>query len=169
MILVFYLQISLFVISQLFTIFCFFKQKTAYDMRISDWSSDVCSSDLIDGAVDEVRLLLEREAVAGRHGIAGCVAERLALALPLGIEGEHLVAGLRQGAGRPEVHVLRALDRAGRDDHRGVRPGLAVRPKAPGELGACTRPERHGDGRHSSVAEPVRHRTHRTVSADGGG
>src|SRR3546814_9297860 len=27
-------------------IFFFFKQKTAYDMRISDWSSDVCSSDL---------------------------------------------------------------------------------------------------------------------------
>src|SRR3546814_5321758 len=26
----------------------FFKQKTAYEMRISDWSSDVCSSDLID-------------------------------------------------------------------------------------------------------------------------
>src|SRR3546814_10763034 len=30
--------------------FCvfFFKQKTAYEMRISDWSSDVCSSDLMD-------------------------------------------------------------------------------------------------------------------------
>src|SRR3546814_3406177 len=27
----------------------FFKQKTAYEMRISDWSSDVCSSDLMDG------------------------------------------------------------------------------------------------------------------------
>src|SRR3546814_5919784 len=27
--------------------FCFFKQKTAYEMRISDWSSDVCSSDLM--------------------------------------------------------------------------------------------------------------------------
>src|SRR3546814_7226755 len=27
--------------------FFFFKQKTAYDIRISDWSSDVCSSDLI--------------------------------------------------------------------------------------------------------------------------
>src|SRR3546814_5604598 len=27
-------------------VFLFFKQKTAYDMRISDWSSDVCSSDL---------------------------------------------------------------------------------------------------------------------------
>src|SRR3546814_15595859 len=28
--------------------FCFFKQKTAYEMRISDWSSDVCSSDLAE-------------------------------------------------------------------------------------------------------------------------
>src|SRR3546814_2382172 len=33
--------------------FFFFKQKTAYEMRISDWSSDVCSSDLVgDGGVD---------------------------------------------------------------------------------------------------------------------
>src|SRR3546814_3187656 len=34
-----------------FCYFCwcfFFKQKTAYEMRISDWSSDVCSSDLAD-------------------------------------------------------------------------------------------------------------------------
>src|SRR3546814_2496943 len=30
----------------IFYIFFFFKQKTAYEMRISDWSSDVCSSDL---------------------------------------------------------------------------------------------------------------------------
>src|SRR3546814_3808559 len=29
--------------------FFFFKQKTAYEMRISDWSSDVCSSDLLGG------------------------------------------------------------------------------------------------------------------------
>src|SRR3546814_11532215 len=29
-------------------VFFFFKQKTAYEMRISDWSSDVCSSDLRD-------------------------------------------------------------------------------------------------------------------------
>src|SRR3546814_2176835 len=32
-------------------LFFFFKQKTAYEMRISDWSSDVCSSDLGGGAV----------------------------------------------------------------------------------------------------------------------
>src|SRR3546814_9048911 len=30
-----------------FCVFFFFKQKTAYEMRISDWSSDVCSSDLL--------------------------------------------------------------------------------------------------------------------------
>src|SRR3546814_4510283 len=29
-----------------FVVFLFFKQKTAYEIRISDWSSDVCSSDL---------------------------------------------------------------------------------------------------------------------------
>src|SRR3546814_3912614 len=31
----------------MFVLFFFFKQKTAYEMRISDWSSDVCSSDLM--------------------------------------------------------------------------------------------------------------------------
>src|SRR3546814_3172478 len=33
----------------LYFFFFFFKQKTAYEMRISDWSSDVCSSDLVAG------------------------------------------------------------------------------------------------------------------------
>src|SRR3546814_3823739 len=33
-------------------LFCFFKQKTAYELRISDWSSDVCSSDLAEGTAD---------------------------------------------------------------------------------------------------------------------
>src|SRR3546814_4963583 len=35
--------------------FFFFKQKTAYEMRISDWSSDVCSSDLTRQAVVEAQ------------------------------------------------------------------------------------------------------------------
>src|SRR3546814_10288374 len=35
--------------------FFFFKQKTAYEMRISDWSSDVCSSDLRDPRDDDQR------------------------------------------------------------------------------------------------------------------
>src|SRR3546814_2426304 len=33
-------------------VFFFFKQKTAYEMRISDWSSDVCSSDLVGIVLD---------------------------------------------------------------------------------------------------------------------
>src|SRR3546814_6283150 len=37
----------------------FFKQKTAYEMRISDVSSDVCSSDLLRGEVALVRLAVE--------------------------------------------------------------------------------------------------------------
>src|SRR3546814_10194655 len=46
-----------------FFLFFFFKQKTAYEMRISDWSSDVCSSDLAasegvarDGRIDPTRV-----------------------------------------------------------------------------------------------------------------
>src|SRR3546814_1287867 len=48
-------------------IFCF-KQKTAYEMRISDWSSDVCSSDLGGAA----RAALARPAdLADHHRLAG--------------------------------------------------------------------------------------------------
>src|SRR3546814_4961629 len=39
----------------MFCVFFFFKQKTAYELRISDWSSDVCSSDLLDAAQGDVR------------------------------------------------------------------------------------------------------------------
>src|SRR3546814_8203211 len=43
-------------------LFClFFKQKTAYEMRISDWSSDVCSSDLVMGQPQYMLIL------AGEH------------------------------------------------------------------------------------------------------
>src|SRR3546814_3389669 len=41
--------------------FFFFKQKTAYEMRISDWSSDVCSSDLRDGAFRDPRPAIARQ------------------------------------------------------------------------------------------------------------
>src|SRR3546814_10950671 len=39
-------------------VFFFFKQKTAYEMRISDWSSDVCSSDLIRRIGDPGRVIV---------------------------------------------------------------------------------------------------------------
>src|SRR3546814_1482072 len=41
-----FLFVDIFCYVFLFFVFFFFKQKTAYEMRISDWSSDVCSSDL---------------------------------------------------------------------------------------------------------------------------
>src|SRR3546814_15371867 len=44
---VLYVCVSLYCLC-LCVFFFFFKQKTAYEMRISDWSSDVCSSDLLD-------------------------------------------------------------------------------------------------------------------------
>src|SRR3546814_9492386 len=44
-------------------VFFLFKQKTAYDRRISDWSSDVCSSDL-HGASDETRRRIDRQGAA---------------------------------------------------------------------------------------------------------
>src|SRR3546814_8955126 len=50
------------VLSDLSSVF-FFKQKTAYEMRISDWSSDVCSSDLARG-LPELRRARERRADA---------------------------------------------------------------------------------------------------------
>src|SRR3546814_2619386 len=37
------------------TFFLFSRLKTAYEMRISDWSSDVCSSDLLDGTAETGR------------------------------------------------------------------------------------------------------------------
>src|SRR3546814_16217050 len=78
---------------------CFFKQKTAYEMRISDWSSDVCSSDLLDA--DEVAGLIESCATAadGRVpvylGLSGAytakLLETLAATAELAVDG-YLVA-----------------------------------------------------------------------------
>src|SRR3546814_1574932 len=52
-------------------VFCFFffKQKTAYEMRISDWSSDVCSSDLVVLRGD-AHLGDQRQMVGGLQGRA---------------------------------------------------------------------------------------------------
>src|SRR3546814_1732257 len=46
---------------------CFFKQKTAYEMRISDWSSDVCASDL--QAMSSATLLAALNDLGRKHGI----------------------------------------------------------------------------------------------------
>src|SRR3546814_3766349 len=58
----------------LVVLICFFfcvKQKTAYEMRISDWSSDVCSSDLIVGAGLDGEPGRDLGAIAGLDGDFG--------------------------------------------------------------------------------------------------
>src|SRR3546814_3790243 len=53
--------------------FFFFKQKTAYEMRISDWSSDVCSSDRIDNFTELPEALApHREALADATVVSFC-------------------------------------------------------------------------------------------------
>src|SRR3546814_7258918 len=50
--------------------FFFFKQKTAYEMRISDWSSDVCSSDLtVDGKLARCTITSSALGNAWDHGV----------------------------------------------------------------------------------------------------
>src|SRR3546814_11746046 len=80
-------------------IFFFFKQKTAYEMRISDWSSDVCSSDLI-----------VRKIGSEKQDSVGDV-ERLADPA-IGNQLEQLRHGLRR---LPSGSVDRRADRARRD------------------------------------------------------
>src|SRR3546814_9440921 len=51
-----------------FVVFFFFKQKTAYELRISDWSSDVCSSDLGIGPPDEGNRMFDTKTVSIEWG-----------------------------------------------------------------------------------------------------
>src|SRR3546814_2732148 len=53
-------------------VFYFFKQKTAYEMRISDWSSDLCSSDLpLSTEARHTLFAAERGASARKAWLAG--------------------------------------------------------------------------------------------------
>src|SRR3546814_13948801 len=80
----------------------FFKQKTAYEMRISDWSSDVCSSDL--HILESARLEAGREARID----AGIGAELI-----------------RRYHSRIEAFIDRAVvDHEGNGNQRHARPGV---------------------------------------------
>src|SRR3546814_12009575 len=72
-------------------LFFFFKQKTAYELRISDWSSDVCSSDLDDA---------RRPSFTIRRAGDPHVAVRFA-GIPLGHEFTSLVLALLQVGRHP--------------------------------------------------------------------
>src|SRR3546814_8880632 len=86
-----------------FTSVFFFKQKTAYEMRISDWSSDVCSSDL------------QLQESAGRHQAAGARALQEVDVEAGGDRQRHLAEGAQQRRIHGEVgqrHLRRAAEGA---------------------------------------------------------
>src|SRR3546814_7093040 len=57
-------------------IVCFFKQRTAYEMRISDWSSDVCSSDLPARRRDTLPHIDGIGAAIGRRDVVADMVEQ---------------------------------------------------------------------------------------------
>src|SRR3546814_6054322 len=110
-------------------VFFFFKQKTAYEMRISDWSSDVCSSDLSAGGKIEIDHLAGSRRAArhpgrdvrellGQHngGVASAAArdqraERLGEVAP---PGKEVVVDLQQVARRSHDEPPRLVGRIAR-------------------------------------------------------
>src|SRR3546814_12026435 len=102
------------------SLFIFFvKQKTAYEMRISDWSSDVCSSDLawhplgrfeqLPKAVDSAALSHAAFADVARHAASnGWQADQLLIDVTSGFEGaQDLFAIARAEGVRPTLPVDR--------------------------------------------------------------
>src|SRR3546814_5058612 len=113
--------------------FFFFKQKTAYEMRISDWSSDVCSSDLHRTASPGT--VHRRIACFLRHGRASPVTDAYR---PGGRSGAPAAPCGSPGLGVGFKGVRRTM--AGWSRHRGGRPV----PEAPPVI---------GDGRGSRSEE----------------
>src|SRR3546814_5334707 len=96
-------------------LFFFFKQKTAYDLRISDWSSDVCSSDL-PGFPQLLRATrpfrIDFTPAVGQAQQPALIARRGArIARPIGIDQRYLRPCLTKRQRRP------AAERAGTDHH----------------------------------------------------
>src|SRR3546814_1129226 len=110
----------------IYVLFFFFKQKTAYEMRISDWSSDVCSSDLqahglldaltlidISNNIGDARSLMTHPASTTHAGVSEDVRHDMGvsegmLRLNVGLEDvrdliDDLDQALRQEIGRAHV------------------------------------------------------------------
>src|SRR3546814_2182120 len=97
----------------LVSFFFFFKQKTAYEMRISDWSSDVCSSDLIAGKLAALECAHDRIAIGqlaargvDQIGTALEALERLVVDHVLGLRMERYV---ERDDVADAVHLLAAV------------------------------------------------------------
>src|SRR3546814_4031611 len=125
----------------LVSVFFFFKQKTAYEMRISDWSSDVCSSDLF--VPDEERA----DAVAEALGFADN-QNRAIMAADIGFQAvEHdpdrfSVDRFRRESECSQMHCAAPVRRCRHDMHGNVTGLLAmlelVEPRPPAHVVVVT-------------------------------
>src|SRR3546814_16612366 len=109
--------------------FFFFKQKTAYEMRISDWSSDVCSSDLerrpliaadelaphLVGRTEDVAGELLGRGVAGDIGAAAAVGHRVGRAAA---GAQHVCAGSEEDEGEHAEQQNRSAAHLAAEQHR---------------------------------------------------
>src|SRR3546814_9341334 len=84
--------------------FFFFNQQTAYDMRISDWSSDVCSSDLHEIDRDKTRGLRARTGTAIDKAFSGQNARFITIGDAL-VLAEHIADFTPAYADVPSRHV----------------------------------------------------------------
>src|SRR3546814_7273553 len=109
--------------------FFFFNQKTAYELRISDWSSDVCSSDLFARFEDIEAVAVERLAIEARiahrdehRALIGLGLDRQAGACIhhyIGIDGRTM---LRRRRGRaPQAAHDHPRRKAGHGDRKSTR------------------------------------------------
>src|SRR3546814_6575220 len=89
--------------------FFFFKQKTAYEMRISDWSSDVCSSDLMIQQSKGVDGQSLRQAFHPRW--TSCISRKL---FKVGAQGSEAVGSniVRSGPAAIERQHIEEIGRA---------------------------------------------------------
>src|SRR3546814_2182598 len=131
----------------IYLFFFFFKQKTAYEMRISDWSSDVCSSDLVQCArTDDQGGRGQRDRAVHADGLRGQWSRRQGRHLPdLGGHERHRPGQwrhllLRRPAARHRWHVDPARPdpvgrpgrrRGGADRASTHHPGIRLRRLSP--------------------------------------
>src|SRR3546814_6138769 len=124
--------------------FFLFKQKTAYEMRISDWSSDVCSSDLQPFRQDAARRRLEFQAEPQQHAIlVGSDAQLQAVARRRREEGF-------AGEDGEEVAERHAGQHVGGMVLAGLHPRPARRPDQAGEPDVAAAPGRTQAEEHTS-------------------
>src|SRR3546814_16279057 len=132
-------------------LFCFFKQKTAYEMRISDWSSDVCSSDLSGSPAIATSIIAVDPVVDPVTRLASVFARisasaEIAPGEPL--KGEITISSNNSALRIPQIALL---DAGGQKFVYTVLPGTAKRVDVPigstdGGLVEVLPGIQHGDG-----------------------